>query len=213
MAKKSKKDIFIEEYLKSKTSYKLLSKTQKKQIIQEIKKLYEYGMNLSDLAKDFRINESTLYYYSSNDNWKKGIIPELVAAQEILLETEELAKERVNIKTTITALGKIQLNRLVSYEKEGTKVEPTNERRENAIFTRIRSVTAVQELLYKVTGIRTEEEEIELEKAKIELNKLKIDTETYGMKEQIDEDSAEAQQLEVLKGLREKAEKRINERE
>ena len=77
---------------------------------QEIKKEYELGISLRELAFKHNLSYGSLRNYASNHDWVKGSKSILIAAQELILETEELAKQREEIKKRRTSESSKELN-------------------------------------------------------------------------------------------------------
>lgn len=71
-----------------------------------IRKKYEAGQNLIDLAIEYKINYGTLRNIASKESWRKGILKDIVHIKEIELIAEKIAKERVEKKEEYKALTK-----------------------------------------------------------------------------------------------------------
>ena len=54
----------------------------------DIKKRFEFGENLLDLAMEYNLNYGTLKNYASKKKWEKNKRAELVYAMNFLMETE-----------------------------------------------------------------------------------------------------------------------------
>lgn len=137
----------------------------------EIKKRFESGEHLIDLAIEYKINFNTLKNYASKKKWVKGKRVEITYALEFLSETEETVKNRANIKKLLDNLGMSMLSHL--FELEKNKQRPTNKNLEEAIKNRFMSATIIKDYMKDIHNFRSPEEQARLLKAMLELEKIK----------------------------------------
>ena len=136
-----------------------------------IKKRYELGEHLIDLALEYKINFNTLKNYASQKGWVKGKSVEIVYAKEFLAETEEVVKKRAEIKKLLDNLGMSMLSYM--FELEKNKQRPTNKNTEEALKHRLTSATLIKDYMKDIHNFRSPEEQARLMKAMLELEKIK----------------------------------------
>ncbi|MGL5856339.1 MAG: hypothetical protein ACRCYA_14000 [Cetobacterium sp.] len=155
-----------------------MSTTPRKKVPVKIKKearrLFESGMNMYDVAMTLKLNLNTLYNISSKEGWQKGRLEELfwVKEQEIFIDkiirlreprkqtyrdlskglTQIIKEEQTNL---IDGKIKLSVNQSISLEKHAKALQ-TNYQLEKELY-----------------GLRTPEEEIDLEIKRIKLEQLK----------------------------------------
>lgn len=142
----------------------------------EIRKQYELGIELLELAREHKLNYGTLKNCSSNEGWVKGSTVEVVyqREREVLIENlvhmrgEELKKLMVTHSIYATE----------SLEDALLGIEPTKSRAE-ALLNRERALSMQVDRAYKLFNIRDDIEEKEyqlldkkLKKAEEEINRV-----------------------------------------
>ena len=142
----------------------------------EIKKRYESGENLLDLAMEYNLNYGTLKNYASKKKWEKNKRAELVYAMNFLMETEEDVAERNEILKHFKTLGKSYLAYFLELEKKGNR--PTKKAVEEALKNRMQAAEILKSFLKDIHNFRSPEEQARLVSAVLELEKLKADLDT-----------------------------------
>lgn len=137
----------------------------------EIKKRFESGEHLIDLAIEYKLNFNTLKNYASKKKWVKSKKADITYAIEFLSETEETVKQRAEIKKLLNNLGMSALSYL--FELEKNKQRPTNKNTEEALKNRLTSITIIKDYMKDIHNFRSPEEQAKLLKAMLELEKIK----------------------------------------
>ncbi|MGL5427130.1 MAG: hypothetical protein ACRDAS_04370 [Cetobacterium sp.] len=170
-------------------------------IKKEIRKRFEAGEDLKELAYEFRLSYGTLRNLSSKEKWQKGINSTLLYLQEVKNDIEQHLEEKEEIKGHYKNLHKSTLAYLIELERK--KERPTNKGREDALRTRIAThrdgyrfakelysiMNPEEELDYKIKLARYEaykdeiladekEREIKLDSESIDLKLKKIELKT-----------------------------------
>lgn len=170
-------------------------------IKKEIRKKFEAGEDLKELAYEFRLSYGTLRNLSSKEKWQKGINSTLLYLQEVKNDIEQHLEEKEEIKGHYKNLHKSTLAYLIELERK--KERPTNKGREDALRTRIAThrdgyrfakelysiMNPEEELDYKIKLARYEaykdeiladekEREIKLDSESIDLKLKKIELKT-----------------------------------
>lgn len=162
-----------------------------------IRKRYEAGQNLIDLAIEYKINYGTLRNIASKENWRKGILKDIIHIKEIELITDKIVKERAEKKEEYKALTKEIIADLRSLEKLdmemymtiGEEKKSFAETKATAVKMRtssIKELYSIDKELYQILS-PSEEQELAIKRLKYEELKKKagfIDNE----KESSDED-------------------------
>lgn len=148
----------------------------RKKIKDEIRKRYERGEDLLQLAHEYKLHYGTLRNCSSLESWSKGCIAEIVYLQEQEEEIEELVEEREKVKKALRGIYKTYLNEQVAEARQGGV---KSKAQEEALLMREKRLAVSIETGTKLYNIRTELEEKEFEivamkvdEARIELSKL-----------------------------------------
>ncbi|MGL5053543.1 MAG: hypothetical protein ACRC0V_02670 [Fusobacteriaceae bacterium] len=174
-------------------------------IKKEIRKRFEAGEDLKELAYEFRLSYGTLRNLSSKEKWQKGINSTLLYLQEVQKDVEQHLEEKEEIKGHYKNLHKSTLAYLIELERK--KERPTNKGREDALRTRIAThrdgyqfakelysiMNSEEELDYKIKLAKYEaykdeilvdekEREIKLDSDLIDLKLKKIDLKTKEIK-------------------------------
>ncbi|MGL5277904.1 MAG: hypothetical protein ACRC8M_02320 [Cetobacterium sp.] len=155
-----------------------MSTTPRKKVPLGIKKtarkLFEAGVNMYDIAIELKLNLQTLYNISSKEKWEKGKLKELLYVKEqesligniVALQEERKKTYRVLTKgiTDIVARGQTNL-------KDGEVKLNINEN--IALASQAKALQTNYQLEKELYGLRTPEEEIDLEIKRIKLEQLK----------------------------------------
>lgn len=142
-----------------------------KVILNEIRKRYEFGESLKELAYEYRVNYGTLKNYSSKERWQKGIIAGAVYLKEVEEDIEKYQKEIKQIKDTYKKIHKSNLSHLVNLEKNG--YTPKDMKMEIALKTRTETIAKSYEIAKELYGIMNQVEEVEYKKKIAEYEKYK----------------------------------------
>lgn len=142
-----------------------------KGILNEIRKRYEYGESLKELAYEYRVNYGTLKNYSSKEKWQKGIIAGVIYLKEVEEDIERYLEQVQQLKNAYKGIHKSNLSHLISLEKNGHT--PRDMKIEIALKTRIEAIAKSYEFAKELYGIRNQDEEIEYKKKMAEYEKYK----------------------------------------
>lgn len=134
---------------------KKVSNTIKK----EIRKRFEYGEDLKELAYEYKLAYGTLRNISSKERWKKGINSSLLYIKEVENDIERHISEREEIKNHYKNLHKSTLAYLINLERK--KDRPTVKAIEEALKNRIASHRENYQFAKELYSIMSPEEEIE----------------------------------------------------
>ena len=137
--------------------YRKISSDTKK----EIKKAYEYGVDLTDLAIKYNLNRDTLKNLASKDKWIKGKNKAIL--EQAFIE-DDIAK-RVELRDEVIGhyrnLHQSNLSYLMELEREG--VRPKIKAHEEALKNRIQATTELYKLGKEIFSIQTPMERVEYE--------------------------------------------------
>ena len=143
-----------------------------------IRKRYEFGENLIELAHEFKVNYGTLKNCSSKELWEKGKYNELVYIKEQEEDVIELVKKRQEQKKTFRNLLAATLNTLTGKVSEG-QYGLESKSKEEAMKARFQGLQTGYQLSRELYNIKTDDEEIEqklknlkYERYKLNLNKV-----------------------------------------
>lgn len=128
-------------------------------IKKEIRKRFEAGEDLKELAYEFRLSYGTLRNLSSKEKWQKGINSTLLYLQEVQNDIEQHLKEKEEIKGHYKNLHKSTLAYLIELERK--KERPTNKGREDALRTRIATHRDGYQFAKELYSIMNPEEELD----------------------------------------------------
>ena len=131
---------------------------------QEMKKEYELGISLRELAFKHNLSYGSLRNYASNHDWVKGSKSVLIAAQELILETEELAKQREEIKKQFRDLTQQTLSIISQAGLDKSKTE--------AFRNQAQGLNQLYALSKELYNIRTPKEDLELRETYIKYCEL-----------------------------------------
>lgn len=148
-------------------------------IKKEIRKRFEAGEDLKELAYEFRLSYGTLRNLSSKEKWQKGISSTLLYLQEVNNDISNYISEREEIVGHYKNLHKSTLAYLIELER--CKERPTNKAREEALKNRIIATRENYQFAKELYSIMNPDEEADY---KIKLIKY----EAY-KKELLDEDN------------------------
>ena len=125
----------------------------------EIRKRFEAGEDLKELAYEFRVSYGTLRNLSSKEKWQKGINSTLLYLQEVQNDIEQHLEEKEEIKGHYKNLHKSTLAYLIELERK--KERPTNKGREDALRTRIATHRDGYQFAKELYSIMNPEEELD----------------------------------------------------
>ncbi|MGL5149433.1 MAG: hypothetical protein ACRC7N_02530 [Clostridium sp.] len=125
----------------------------------EIRKRFEAGEDLKELAYEFRLSYGTLRNLSSKEKWQKGINSTLLYLQEVQNDIEQHLEEKEEIKGHYKNLHKSTLAYLIELERK--KERPTNKGREDALRTRITTHRDGYQFAKELYSIMNPEEELD----------------------------------------------------
>lgn len=128
-------------------------------IKKEIRKRFEAGEDLKELAYEFRLSYGTLRNLSSKEKWQKGINSTLLYLQEVQNDIEHHLEEKEEIKGHYKNLHKSTLAYLIELERK--KERPTNKGREDALRTRIATHRDGYQFAKELYSIMNPEEELD----------------------------------------------------
>lgn len=135
----------------------------------EIRKRFEAGEDLKELAYEFRVSYGTLRNLSSKEKWQKGINSTLLYLQEVQNDIEHHLEEKEEIKGHYKNLHKSTLAYLIELERK--KERPTSKAREEALKNRITAHRENYEFAKELYSIMNQHEEIDY---KIKLAKYEV---------------------------------------
>ncbi len=137
--------------------YRKISSDTKK----EIKKAYEYGVDLTDLAIKHNLNRGTLNNLASKDKWIKGKNKAIL--EQAFIE-DDIAK-RVELRDKVIGhyrnLHQSNLSYLMELERKG--VRPIVKAHEEALKNRIQATAELYKLGKEIFSIQTPMERVEYE--------------------------------------------------
>ena len=143
-----------------------------------IRKRYESGENLIELAHEFKVNYGTLKNCSSKEEWEKGKYIELVHIKEQEEDVLELVEKRKEQKKTFRNLLAATLNTLTGKVSDN-KYTLESKSKEEAMKARFQGLQVGYQLSRELYNIKTDDEEIEqklknlkYERYKLNLNKV-----------------------------------------
>lgn len=125
----------------------------------EIKKRFEYGEDLKELAYEYRLSYGTLRNLSSKEKWEKGVNQELLYLKEVEKDIESYIAEREEITKHYRNIHKSTLTYLLDLERK--KERPTTKAKEEALKNRITAHRENYEFAKDLYSIMNREEEID----------------------------------------------------
>ncbi|MDR3259536.1 MAG: hypothetical protein LBT51_08020 [Fusobacteriaceae bacterium] len=130
-----------------------------------IKKAYELGENLIDLAIKYKLNYSTLRNIASKDGWIKGRIKTIVLAKETLESIDKVIENREAVKKEYAAATATIRSRATS----GLQAKCVEE----AWALRAKGLKDIYAIDKEIHNITTDKEYVEYKKAYIEYEQLR----------------------------------------
>lgn len=140
----------------------------------EIRKRFESGEDLKELAFEFKVSYGTLRNLSSKEKWEKGINTTLIYLKEVEKDIEKHITEREEIVGHYRNLHKATLAYQIELERK--KQRPISPAVETALKTRISSYRENYQFAKELYSIMNPQEEIDykLRLAKYESYKAEI---------------------------------------
>lgn len=92
-------------------------KTTTTDLKNSIRKKYESGQDLIDLAIEYKVNYGTLRNIASKEQWEKGLLKDLIHIKELESLTKKAIKEKEKIKKRYKDLTNEAIEDLQSLEK------------------------------------------------------------------------------------------------
>lgn len=128
-------------------------------IKKEIRKRFEYGEDLKELAYEYKLSYGTLRNLSSKEKWEKGINASILYIKEVEKDIESHIAEREEIVNHYRNLHKATLAYQIELERK--KQRPTNKDAETALKTRISSHRENYQFAKELYSIMSPQEEID----------------------------------------------------
>lgn len=125
----------------------------------EIRKRFEDGEDLKELAYEYKVSYGTLRNTSSKENWEKGINAAIRYLKEVEKDIESHIAEREEIVNHYRNLHKATLAYQIELERK--KQRPTNKDAETALKTRISSHRENYQFAKELYSIMSPQEEID----------------------------------------------------
>lgn len=135
----------------------------------EIRKRFEYGEDLKELAYEYKLSYGTLRNLSSKEKWEKGVNASILYIKEVEKDIENHITEREEVKGHYKNLHKSTLAYLIELERK--KERPTTKAKEEALKNRITAHRENYEFAKELYSIMNPEEEIDY---KIKLAKYEV---------------------------------------
>lgn len=162
--------------------YTKISTTTKK----DIRKRYEYGESLKELAYEYCVNYGTLKNTASKESWLKGINAQIIYEEEVKREREESIEAIKEIKKHYKNLHKSNLAYMMQLEKNNDT--PENKGKEEARRNRTATIREGYLLAKDLYGIMNPAEELE---HKMRLVKFEQARQQLDVRETLTEDEDE----------------------
>ena len=167
----------------------------------EIRRKFECGEDLIDLAIEYKLNYGTLRNLASKEQWKKNILTELVHLKEIEAQVDEIVKQREKIKSDYQSLTREVVEDLKSlegmememYVALGEESKSYAETKATVVKLRtsaIKELYSIDKELYQIQSL-AEQQDLMIKKLRYEELKRKLnitDDELLGDKKKEDED-------------------------
>lgn len=128
-------------------------------IKKEIRKRFEYGEDLKELAYEYKLSYGTLRNLSSKEKWEKGINASILYIKEVEKDIESHIAEREEIVNHYRNLHKATLAYQIELERK--KQRPTTKAKEEALKNRITAHRENYEFAKELYSIMNPEEEID----------------------------------------------------
>ncbi|MGL5378323.1 MULTISPECIES: hypothetical protein [Bacteria] len=128
-------------------------------IKKEIRKRFEAGEDLKELAFEFRLSYGTLRNLSSKEKWVKGINATLLYLREVEKDIDSHIAEREEVKGHYKNLHKSTLAYLIELERK--KERPTSKAKEEALKNRVTAHRENYQFAKELYSIMNPEEEID----------------------------------------------------
>ena len=154
--------------------------------INKLREEYEAGKSLIQIAIDDNLSYNSLKNYASKNKWKKGIRKDLLAAERILDNDEQVRKKKEEALSLIQGETKSLLELFGAHDEvEGKGTSAT----QSALKARAQALECVTNVATKVFSLETDAETIERKLNQLEYNKqlelieYKIEIEKLKIKE------------------------------
>lgn len=189
------------DYYYSITKGMNMKKKIRNDLKKEIRRKFECGEDLIDLAIEYKLNYGTLRNLASKEQWKKNILTELVHLKEIEAQVDEIVKQREKIKSDYQSLTREVVEDLKSlegmememYVALGEESKSYAETKATVVKLRtsaIKELYSIDKELYQIQSL-AEQQDLMIKKLKYEELKRKLnitDDELLGDKKKEDED-------------------------
>ena len=189
------------DYYYSITKAMNMKKKIRNDLKKEIRRKFECGEDLIDLAIEYKLNYGTLRNLASKEQWKKNILTELVHLKEIEAQVDEIVKQREKIKSDYQSLTREVVEDLKSlegmememYVALGEESKSYAETKATVVKLRtsaIKELYSIDKELYQIQSL-AEQQDLMIKKLRYEELKRKLnitDDELLGDQEKEDED-------------------------
>lgn len=140
------------------------------EIKKRLRKEYELGRSLIDLAIKYQINYGTLRHIASKENWIKNRIAEISYLKEVDNLTNKLALEKQTIKSKYQELTKCIFEEL---EDIDTHSDEEAKKKAEIVDLKIKSLKESYSLDKELYNILNTSDEIELDIKRVQLEEMK----------------------------------------
>ncbi|WP_330111812.1 hypothetical protein VSU16_03435 [Cetobacterium somerae] len=140
----------------------------------EIRKRFEDGEDLKELAYEYKVSYGTLRNTSSKENWEKGINAAIRYLKEVEKDIESHIAEREEIVGHYRTLHKSTLAYLIELERK--KERPTSKAKEEALKNRVSAHRENYQFAKELYSVMTPNEELDykMKLAKYEAYKKEV---------------------------------------
>lgn len=137
----------------------------------EIRRKFECGEDLIELAIEYKINYGTLRNISSREGWEKGKILNLVRVKESLEVSEKIVSKRAEIVKQYKQVTEDLREYAVCADNPEIKAK------EEAFLKRVMAIDTLYKLDKELYSIHSDSELVELKREQLKYEKLKRELE------------------------------------
>lgn len=158
-------------------------KTVTTNLKRKIRKRYECGENLIELAIEFKLNYGTLRNMASREGWEKGKVLDLVRIKETLEAADEAVEKRAEIIKEYKLLTEDLRNYAID-KATGRKIlsgdsytSPVIKAVEEAFLKRVSAIDTLYRMDKELHSIHSDRELLEIKQENIKYEKMRKELE------------------------------------
>lgn len=154
-------------------------KTTTTNLKRKIRRRYECGENLIELAIEYKINYGTLRNMASREGWEKGKVLDLVRIKETLEIADEAVEKRADViqeyKLLTDDLRKYAIDKATGRNilSGDNYTSPVNKAKEEAFLKRVSAIDTLYRMDKELYSIHSDKEQLELKQESIKYEEMR----------------------------------------